>query len=222
MIAVLPRRPQTVIFDMDGLLIDSEALYRRSMMAAAAECGHNMQPDAYNNLCGCTWADITTLLVKNHGTDFPVEPFKGSWLKHHGLMSRDVVPLKNGVVECLDVLEASGVPCAVATSSGHETVKQRLGHFGLIERFNHIVARGDYDAPKPSPAPYLLAAEKLGVEPRFCLALEDSYTGVRSASAAGAMTVMIPDILHVTDEMQEKCVAICDSLFDVADFFRSG
>lgn len=206
---------------MDGLLIDSEALYRNSMMAAAVECGHNMQPDAYHALCGCTWADIGALLVKNHGADFPVEPFKTSWLKHHGVMSQETIPLKNGVVECLDALDRLRMPCAIATSSGHETVKRRLGHFGLIERFEHIVARGDYDAPKPAPAPYLLAAQKLGVEPRFCLALEDSYTGVRSASTAGAMTVMVPDILSVTDEMREKCVAICDSLFDIAGLLGS-
>ena len=84
------------------------------------------------------------------------------------------------------------------------------------ERFHAIVARGDCTHGKPAPEPYLNAAAALSVEPAFCLALEDSHNGVRSAHAAGMMTIMIPDMLAPTEEMHAKCVRIADSLHDVA------
>ena len=85
----------------------------------------------------------------------------------------------------------------------------------LVERFHEIVAHGDYAAGKPAPDPYLKAAKRLGVEPRLCLALEDSHNGVRSASSAGMMTIMIPDLLKPTDEIRGLCTFVLDDLHAV-------
>ena len=112
---------------------------------------------------------------------------------------------------------SAGVPRAIATSSSRPTVDHHLAAHGLAERFPVIVAHGDYARGKPNPDPFLLAAERLGLEPRLCLALEDSHNGVRAASSAGMMTVMVPDLLTATEEMVRHCVAIAGSLHDVRE-----
>jgi beta-phosphoglucomutase-like phosphatase (HAD superfamily) len=91
-----------------------------------------------------------------------------------------------------------------------------LGHHGLVERFSTIVARGDYTQGKPHPEPFLTAAARLGVDPRACLALEDSHNGVRAAHAAGMQVVMVPDMLEPTEEMRGLCAHIADSLHEAA------
>lgn len=91
----------------------------------------------------------------------------------------------------------------------------------MIDRFDQIVCRGDYENGKPSPDPFLKAAERLGVESRLCLALEDSHIGVRSASAAGMMTVMVPDLLEPTEEMFALCVGVACDLHQVRDLIMA-
>ena len=123
--------------------------------------------------------------------------------------------LKAGVVELLDWLDAQTIPRAIATSSQHQYVHRNLAKHGLTGRFNVIVAHGDCEFGKPHPAPFLTAAHRLNVDPTCCLALEDSFNGVRSASAAGMMTVMVPDLLEPTDDIRALCVAIAADLHHV-------
>lgn len=212
---MLPRIPQAVIFDMDGLLIESEVLYRDSFLLAVEEGGHAMAANAYERLFGSTWAMITTMIMDEYGPDFPLETFREAWLRHLAVLMKDGVPLKPGVLELLDLLDELGIKRAIATSAGHDGVKRHIGSKDLVKRFDHIVARGDYAEAKPSPLPYLTAAQRLGVDPALCLALEDSFHGVHSASSAGMMTIMVPDILQPTDEIRDRCVFVANSLHDV-------
>ena len=146
------------------------------------------------------------------------------FLKAVGVKSREInaagVALKAGVVELLDLLDELDLPRAVATSSSHETVDRNLGGHGLIDRFGAIIARGDYERGKPDPEPFLKAAAALGVDPAKCLALEDSHNGVRAAAAAGMMTIMVPDMLDVTEEMQDLSLRVAGSLHDVRDLLK--
>jgi beta-phosphoglucomutase-like phosphatase (HAD superfamily) len=123
--------------------------------------------------------------------------------------------VKAGVVELLDFPDGTGLPRAIATSSRHEDVMRHLAARGLLGRFNTIIARGDYPRGKPDPDPFLKAAERLGVDPELCVALEDSHNGVRAASGAGMMTIMVPDLLPPTREMEELCVCIVQDLHEV-------
>jgi beta-phosphoglucomutase-like phosphatase (HAD superfamily) len=122
-----------------------------------------------------------------------------------------------------------GLPRAIATSSSHASVERHLAPSGLLKRFGAVVAAGDYVRGKPHPDPFLTAAGRLGVAPADCLALEDSHNGVRAASAAGMMTVMVPDLLPATREMRRLTVAVCANLHDAVEllsradhFFRNG
>jgi len=216
---VLPRPVSAVVFDMDGLLVDTEVVYRDAMSAVIAEHGRDMSLDLFRQMIGLP--DNHGLLVGHYGDDFPVEAFNLRVVELAEEMIAQGLDLKPGVLEMLDHLDAVGLPRAIATSSSHRAVASHLGASGVIPRFHAIVAKGDYARGKPNPDPFLTAAGRLGVEPRFCLALEDSHNGVRAAAAAGMMTVMVPDLLEPTDEMRDLCVRIAADLHEVHAMLRA-
>ncbi|SOC92790.1 haloacid dehalogenase superfamily, subfamily IA, variant 3 with third motif having DD or ED [Rhizobium sp. AN5] len=217
---MLPFLPHAVVFDMDGLLIESETLYRDSFLAASDEGGHRMRVETYQKVCGSPWDVITGTIFADYGADFPIDSFRDAWLRHLAVMMAEGVALKPGVVEILDLLDRLDIRRAIATSSRHDSVTRHLGPYDLLKRFDTIVARGDYSEPKPSPMPYLTAAKRLGIDPGRCLALEDSWHGVRSASSAGMMTIMVPDVAPPTEEMREKCIAVSSDLHAVAGLLQ--
>ena len=203
-----------------GLLIESETLYRDSFLAASDEGGHGMRVETYQKVCGSPWDVITGTIFADYGADFPIDTFRDAWLRHLAVLMAEGVALKPGVIEILDLLDRLDIRRAIATSSRHDSVTRHLGPYDLLRRFDTIVARGDYTDPKPSPMPYLTAAKRLGIDPGQCLALEDSYHGVRSASSAGMLTIMVPDVAPPTDEMREKCIAVSSDLHTVAGLLQ--
>jgi HAD superfamily hydrolase (TIGR01509 family) len=211
----LPRAPHAVVFDMDGLLCDTEVVYRDAMIATAAEHGHDMPLSLFKSMIGLPGPMSDRQVLNHFGEDFPIADFNARVMQHVDLACEAGIALKAGVVEILDRLDALGLPRAIATSSSHRAVEAHLGLSGIIPRFHAVIARGDYERGKPNPDPFLKAAERLGVAPQLCLALEDSHNGVRAASAAGMMTVMVPDLLDPTEEMQTLCVRIARDLHEV-------
>jgi HAD superfamily hydrolase (TIGR01509 family) len=214
---MLPHFPRAVVFDMDGLLFDTETLYQEAGILAAAEGGHQLEPELLSQTIGTTWGLSRILLLGQLGSDFPVDVFQAAWVRHFWVIAETRLVLKPGALELLDTLDELGLPRAIATSSSPNTVDRHLQAHDLAGRFDAIVAHGDYPNGKPEPDPFLTAAERLRVEPRFCLALEDSHNGVRSASAAGMMTVMVPDIVQPTDEIRGLCTLVAGDLFEVRD-----
>lgn len=213
---MLPRPVRAVVFDMDGLLVDSEAVFRDSMMHVAQERGHDLPLEVFLRMVGLPGPSSRAVALAHFGEDFPIDDFNAAVWAHAKAHHDEIgVALKAGVIELLDHLDQAGLPRAVATSSSHAAVEHQLGRGGILERFQAIVAAGDYARGKPNPDPFLTAAGRLDVDPVYCLALEDSHNGVRAAHAAGMMTIMVPDLLAATDEMRERCIAIAESLHDV-------
>lgn len=213
----LPRRPHAVIFDMDGLLVDTETVYRDAMIGTAQDLGRDMPPELFLKLIGLPWIQNIHLLEAHFGPGFDADAFRiASHERFHELAAVEL-SLKVGVVEILDRLDELGLPRAIATSSRHEDVEHHMGAHGLRHRFDTVVASGDYARGKPNPDPYLTAAERLGIAPELCLALEDSHAGVRAAASAGMMTIMVPDLLDPTEEMRTLCVRIARDLHEVRD-----
>ena len=214
---VFPRPVKAVVFDMDGLLINTEVLWREGMIEAAKAIGLDLPMDAFKRMIGTPAARTREILHEEFGAGFDVD----SYLDDAGRRFHDGLDLENilkaGVIELLDHLDAVGMPRAIATSSPHEAVEAHLTPSGVLTRFDAVIARGDYERGKPAPDPFLNAAKALGIAPEDCLALEDSHNGVRAAHAAGMMTVMVPDILEPTEEMREKCVHIAESLHRVLE-----
>ena len=212
----LPRPVAAVVFDMDGVLFDTEAVYEQAMLAAGREIGVDITAEFFRSTIGTPWPAVREYMLERFGPDFVIEAFVDAERRLFGEISRNRSLLKPGVVELLDQLDALGLPCAVATSSSRATVDRHLLSHQLVDRFRCIVAHGDYERHKPHPEPYLTAAERLGVGPQACLALEDSHHGVRSAAAAGMMTVMVPDLLPATDEIGALCLHVVPDLHAVA------
>jgi len=212
----LPRLPQAVVFDMDGLLFDTETLYQEAAALAAAEGGHDVSSGIIFRLVGLPWRRGRELLIEHFGAAFPVEDFETAWRRHFWLIAETRLTLKPGVLELLEALDALGLPRAIATSSSHRTVRHHLAAHGLAGRFQAIVGDGDYAAGKPAPDPFLTAAVRLGIAPEACLALEDSHNGIRSASAAGMMTIMVPDLLPPTEEIRALCTLVAADLHEVS------
>ena len=173
----LPRMPAAVVFDMDGLLFDTEMLYQEAILLAAAEGGHKVEGDIFNRTIGVPWAQSCTLLVSHFGEAFPVDAFQEAWVRHFWVIAETRLELKPGALELLDTLDEMRLPRAIATSSSPRTVERHLTAHSLSGRFDAIVGHGDYNNGKPAPDPFLKAAQRLGIEPELCLALEDSHMG---------------------------------------------
>jgi HAD superfamily hydrolase (TIGR01509 family) len=212
-VTTFPRRIEAVVFDMDGLLVDSEAPFRDAMMAAAAEMDRELPLSVFLQLVGRAHAQSNEILRDHFGADFRLEPY----FERVRFLNREATAggacLKAGAIELLDHLDQAQVPRAICTSSAREMVDRHLGD--LVPRFQAVVSRDDVVRGKPHPEPYLAAAAALGVDPGLCLALEDSHNGVRAAHAAGMMTVMVPDLLDPTEEMRSLCVHIAETLHEV-------
>jgi HAD superfamily hydrolase (TIGR01509 family) len=218
----LPRAPAAVVFDMDGLLFDTERLYGVALKSASATLGYTVGHDVFIRLIGTPWAANKATLREHYGPTFPTEELEKIWMEHfHRLIETDL-PLKQGALELLDLLDELELPRAIATSSSRRTVDHHLDFHGLAKRFHQIVAHGDYAAGKPAPDPYLKAAERLGVAPGLCLALEDSHNGVRSAASAGMMAIMVPDLLPPSDEIERLCTLVVSDLHGVGRLIAPG
>lgn len=218
----LPNQVHAVLFDMDGLIVDSEVVFRDAMFAAAADGGFELPVPVFHRMIGTAWVTGAAILREHFGEDFDADAFaKASTEKFYAQVAEAGLCLKAGVVELLDDLDRLAMPRAVATSSSHEAVSRSLGPHGLPERFHAIVARGDYARAKPHPDPFLAAAARLAVDPAHCLVLEDSHNGVRAAHAAGMMAVMVPDLLDPTEEMRSLCCHIAEDLHRVRDLLAA-
>jgi HAD superfamily hydrolase (TIGR01509 family) len=217
----LSRRAHAVVFDMDGLIFDTEPLYRDAIIAAASDGGLEITHEFHHTTIGLSAEAFRVLLNDRFGSGFDFDGFWAAASRRFYEMAASQLRLKAGVVELLDTLDAVRLPRAIATSSSHEDVQHHLAAHGLLDRFDAIVAQGDYARGKPNPDPFFKAAERLGVEPTRCLALEDSYNGVRAANKAGMMTIMVPDLLAATAEMEMLCVCIAKDLHEVCNLFRA-
>ncbi len=206
---------------MDGLIFDTEPLYRDVIIAAASDGGLEITHKFHHTTIGLSAEAFRAALSDRFGSGFDFDGFWAAASRRFYEMAASQLRLKAGVVELLDTLDAVRLPRAIATSSSHEDVQHHLAAHGLLDRFDAIVARGDYARGKPNPDPFFRAAERLGVEPTRCMALEDSYNGVRAANNAGMMTIMVPDLLAPTAEMEMLCVCIAKDLHEVCNLFRA-
>lgn len=213
---IFKETPRAVIFDMDGLLFDTEALYFEALALAAKEFGLEAPVDLFLALIGTSSEATRARLGGHFGDCVDMDALWKSASGHFHVLADTRLDLKPGVVDLLDLLDSLALPAAIATSSKPGNVAHHLGAHGLERRFRAVAAEGSYENSKPHPDPFLKAAELVGADPAFCIALEDSHTGVRSASSAGMMTIMVPDKLEANDEMRGLCVHVAVDLHEVA------
>ncbi len=188
-------RRAAVILDMDGLLLDTEPIYREASRAAAAELGHAIDDALYAALVGRGVAEVEAALYAALGPQFPMSRFRERWQVHwRRIVDSDGIRLKAGVLDLLEALQAAAVPFAVATSTHAARARACLEVAGVGARLRHLLCGDQVARGKPAPDIYLAAAALLEVTPRSCVALEDSEAGVLAAAAAGMRTVLVPDL----------------------------
>jgi len=200
---------------MDGTVLDTELVFRAIVFDVADELGFEMTDAVHKAMVGSSHEVTNRLLVETYGAAFPYTLFDEKCRIIMRERMHAEVPVKAGAREILAELRGRGIPTAIATSSRNAHATAHLGTARLIEMFDTIVTRDDVVNPKPHPEPYLTAARRLGIAPADCLALEDSHSGVRAASAAGMQTVMIPDLVGPNDEIAALCAAVMESLHHV-------
>jgi HAD superfamily hydrolase (TIGR01509 family) len=209
---VLNKSIDAVIFDMDGLLIDTEAVYLKAYLAAAAHMQVELPVAFCHSLIGRPSPDCDRMIQEFFGPAFALDAFNDHADGHAARALAANVPVKPGAAELLAFLGERGLPLAVATSSSRRTTERHLGQAGLLGHFRALATRDDVERGKPHPDLYLEAARRLGVPPARCLALEDSNNGLTAAHAAGMIAVMVPDIAPPTDEVRAKCLAVLPDL----------
>src|SRR5476651_981297 len=215
------RKPvKAALFDMDGLLIDSEAVYIVAMQAAAHHFKREMPLEFCHSMVGIPRTECNVMIQELYGQGFDLEEFRGVYSANVRQVMEARVPIKPGVVELLDFLAERGLPCGVATSALRATAESHLGRAGLLPRFATVTARDDVERAKPFPDIYLEAARRLGIPPDNCVAFEDSSPGLTAAHAAGTMAIMVPDILQPSDEIRAKCLHIAPEMVAVERLVR--
>jgi HAD superfamily hydrolase (TIGR01509 family) len=216
------RKPvEAVLFDMDGLLLDTEAVYAEALQAAARSMDVVLPIEFCHSTSGIPGAQRRLMIQNFFGSAFPIDDFN----KHFSVQVRRLletgIPTKPGVVALLDFLDARGLKLAVATSAARTTAERHLGRAGLLDRFTAMATRDDVARAKPHPDVYLEAARRLAVAPERCIAFEDSDTGLTAAHAAGTMAIMVPDTLQPSPEVLAKCLTVVPDLHEALRLLRA-
>lgn len=210
---------QALLLDLDGLLIDSEPIYRSAWQSAAADLGYALSNDLYLSLIGRDDRDSEEALIQAFGSDFPLARFRSLWpVRWRHQLDRSGIPVKPGLWDFLKVIEKHRLPIAVATSSDTKQVHMSLYAAGLHQRFSCIVTGDEVPKGKPAPDIFLKAAGRLGVLPHHCLVLEDSEAGVLAAKAAGMTILMIPDLKQPSAQTAALAYGVLASLKEAAEF----
>lgn len=212
-VAALPFLPDAVIFDMDGLMIDSERVSVECWSQAAQELALPFEDGFWLRMVGLGDRDCERLLLQR----IDASQVAGLFTRCHDLYEQRThagLPLRPGILELLQLLREHAVPRAVATSTRQPRASRKLAASGLLDFFDVVVTSSDVAHPKPAPDIYLLAAQQLGKEPARCLALEDSPAGIRAAVGAGMTAIQVPDLVHPDEELRALGHRIVGSLVD--------
>jgi len=205
-----------IIFDMDGLLLDTETLSLESFVTTAKRYDIAVGIDHYQDMIGLNAATGIGILRRILPSNMDAVAFKNEWLDVYQELLAGDVPTKRGAHTFLARLHELNLPRAVATSSSGAKARGLLQKTGLMRFIQHVTGGDEVNAGKPAPDVYIAAAKKLGIAPKHCLALEDSNNGATAALAAGMLVIQIPDLAPSNRLPSPPDFNICSSLEEAA------
>ncbi|MBQ9948508.1 MAG: HAD family phosphatase [Oscillospiraceae bacterium] len=205
-----------VVFDMDGVIFDSENKVMECWVETAEKYGIKDIEKLCRMCLGTNSAETRRIALEFYGEDFPYDEYKKEMSDlYHSRYDNGRLPMKEGVRELLEFLKQNGIKIALASSTRRTVVHHQLEHAEILPYFDKVVCGDMVERSKPAPDIFLKACEELSVSPADAVAIEDSYNGIRSAHSAGMRPIMVPDLAPPTEEMQQLTETILPSLLDV-------
>ena len=202
-----------LLFDMDGLMIDTETLSARAWQQAAARHGIPLSDSHLHAMTGLA-TDHCIRYLQQALPDADITRLgQDARARYHRALREDSIPLKPGIAELLQWCQQHALPRCVATATQRELADLKLARSGLAPYFNHCVCGDEVAHSKPAPDVYLKAATLLGIAPADCIVLEDSRYGAQAALAAGMRVVVVPDLVQPDDDIRKQALAVCQDLF---------
>ncbi|MGG5317222.1 HAD family hydrolase [Enterococcus sp. AZ072] len=212
-----------VIFDMDGLIFDTEAIYYQAQQQAADHYGIPFDKDLYREYIGIAdeeaWESLHQRFAE-HGRETVQKFIDDSWGDAHKIFHSGEVDLKPGVLELLQFLEDQEIPKIVASSNVRPVIEILLEHAGIRNQFQEIVSAEDVKLAKPNPEIFNIARQHLGTIAEETLVLEDAQHGVQAAISAGIPVIMVPDMIQPAEELSKQTAAVLSSLHEVIDYIQ--
>ena len=212
---------KAIIFDMDGLMIDTERMALKAWQLAGADFGFPISADIFITMVGRNRWDSDRTLVEVFGSDFPVDAVRKRYRTYvDGWIDEGKLAVKSGLLELLGFLDEISMPKAVATSTEYERAIHKLSLVNLLDHFPVVIAGDQVQKGKPAPDIFLAAAVQLHILPENCIVLEDSDAGIQAAYNAGMTPVMIPDMKPPSEKSLAFVHRIFEGLEEFHDYFR--
>ena len=211
-----------VIFDLDGVILDTEPVSRDGWRYALKKMGFEFEDRVFFKLVGLTTKGMEKVFREEYGNGFSYEQakwFRHEYVKEH--VKKNGIKIKPGVHELVDFLDNRKIKRAIATSTNREFTERKMLRAGIRDRFETIVCGDEIENGKPSPDIFLKAAEKLAMAPEKCVVIEDSANGIRAAHAAGINVIMVPDLKEPTEEILKLVYKVHSSLYEVKSFLEA-
>ena len=212
---------KAVVFDMDGVIFDSERLVLECWAEIAQEKGIKSMDEVFHQCIGTNMIKTKEILLEHYGEDFPFDEFRTeASILFHSRYDNGRLPMKRGIKELLFYLKEQGVKIGLASSTRYDVVKQELQDAGILPYFQSLTCGDMVKQSKPEPEIFLKACESLFVKPEEAIAIEDSLNGIRSAYRAGMLPIMVPDMIAPDEEMKQLAGYIFQDLLEVKDWLE--
>ena len=213
---------QAVVFDMDGVIFDTERLFIEFWKEVAKK--HNI-PNVEHTCIQCLGTNrvrTREIFLENYGADFPFDPYRAEVTELFNTHYKGVpLPTKPGIRELLNYLQEQDIKVGLASSTAQHLVRDEIGTAGLLPYFQTLVCGDMVEHSKPAPDIFLKACEILNADPTKFIAIEDSFNGIRSAHCAGMTPIMVPDQVQPTDEIRTLAFHVMPSLLDVLNWLKT-
>ncbi|MGG7058872.1 HAD family hydrolase [Clostridium tertium] len=208
---------KTVIFDMDGVLFDTEKIYLDVWTKVFEKYGYKMTKEIYCKVIATGRENVKKVFKEEFGENIPIEEMYKEKDKALSEELKKKIPIKDGAYELLKYLKNEKYKLALATSASKERINKQLNHAGFRWIFDEVVSRDEVRETKPNPEIFLRVANKLGVDPKECIVIEDSLAGVKAAYRGNMTPIHVVDLKTADEEIKKYCYRSFNNLIEIKE-----